>query len=434
MPRRERRVSGSLDRVRLLTFVIAASLASAWPTKRVLSQPELTPAAAQADFDALWRGVADTYAYFPAKLTDWRSVPALYKADLLRVTTRAELIAIFERVLDELYDAHAQLTINTASSPRLVPSGADIWAEWQEGRAIVVEVRDGSDAQRGGVRAGAEILTLDDVPIEAALRARIGRSLKAVDDEVRSWALRAVLAGYHNRPRRIQFRAAGVTTTAALPAADQFLKREARLTSRMLPGNVAYIRVQDSLGDQTLVADLDAALMRYRSAAGLMLDLRDTPSGGNTTVARGILGRFIATERAYQKHELPSEERETGVRRSWLELVTPRGPFRYPSPVVVLVGHWTGSMGEGLTIGFDAVEAATIVGTPMARLLGATEHFELPQSHFGVNIPSERLFHVNGTPREAYVPAVRVAPDDLKSPAADPWITKAMLILNSRRR
>jgi carboxyl-terminal processing protease len=350
------------------------------------------------------------------------------------VKSRSELIAVFERVLDELYDAHAQLTVNTAESPRLVPSGADVWAEWQHGQAIVTEVREGSDAQRSGIRAGAGILALDDQPIEAAMKARIGRSLRAVDDDVRSWALRAALAGRHNQQRRIQFKIGSAVSNATLPAADQFGNRPARLASRTLPDNIGYIRFHDSLGDSSVIGEFDSELARHRNTAGLVLDLRDTPGGGNTTVARALLGRFVRTERPYQKHVLPSEERETGVRRSWLELVTPRGPFRYPSPVVVLVGHWTGSMGEGIAIGFDAVEAATIVGTPMAQLLGATDHFELPQSHFGVNIPSEKLFHVNGTPREAFVPPVRVTLQELSEPDGDPWMTKAMQVFNEQRR
>ncbi len=361
-------------------------------------------------------------------------MPDLYRADLAKVKTRSELIAVFERVLDELYDAHAQLTVNTADSPRLVPSGADIWAEWQGGRALVGEVREGSDAQRSGIRAGAEILALDGVPIAEAVRARIGRSLRSIDDNVRSWALRAVLAGFHDQQRRIQFRSRETVSLASLPAADQFLDRDVRLTSRVLPNNVGYIRLHDSLGDQRVLGEFDSALGRYASTAGLILDLRDTPSGGNSTVARAILGRFVSTEKPYQKHLLPSEERQTGVRRSWLELVTPRGPLRYPHPVVVLVGRWTGSMGEGLAIGFDAVEVATIVGTPMAQLLGATYHFELPQSRFGVNIPAEKLFHVQGTPREAFVPKVRLTLEDLIEPGGDPWLTRALQVLNDQRR
>jgi C-terminal processing protease CtpA/Prc len=395
---------------------------------------ELTPAAVRADFDALWRYVDENYAYFDSRLTGWSAVPELYRSHLASVKTRTDLIAVFERVLDELYDAHAQLTVNTADSARLVPSGADIWAEWQYGKAAVADVRDASDAARAGIRPGAEILALNDVPIEEAVRARIGRSLRAIDDDVRSWALRAVLAGYHNQPRRLQLRTGGTVSIASLPAADQSFNREGRLATRVLANNIGYIRVHDSLGNQDVIGDFDAALARHETTSGLILDLRDTPGGGNSTVARAILGRFVRTERPYQKHVLPSEERQTGVRRSWLELVTPRGPFRYSHPVVVLVGHWTGSMGEGLAIGFDAVEAATIVGTRMAQLGGATYHFELPESRIGVNIPAEKLFHVNGTPREAFVPKVRLTVEELVGVSGDPWMTRAMQVLKSRRR
>ena len=43
--------------------------------------------------------------------------------------------------------------------------------------------------------------------------------------------------------------------------------------------------------------------------------------------------------------------------------------FPLASPVVVLVDHWTGSMGEGIAIGMDGLKRATIVGTEMAGLL-----------------------------------------------------------------
>jgi carboxyl-terminal processing protease len=114
--------------------------------------------------------------------------------------------------------------------------------------------------------------------------------------------------------------------------------------------------------------------------------------------------------------------------------VTPRGKSPYTHPVVVLVDHWTGSMGEGLAIGFDAaVERATIVGTPMAGLLGATERFELPQSHIGVNIPTEKLFCVDGTPREAFRPRVLLAVEDLQQ-GRDPWIQKGLHVLKERTK
>lgn len=65
-------------------------------------------------------------------------------------------------------------------------------------------------------------------------------------------------------------------------------------------------------------------------------------------------------------------------------------------------------MGEGITVGMDGMKRATIVGTEMARLAGATSHITLPNTKIGVNFPTEKLFNVNGIPRENFVPAVHV--------------------------
>jgi C-terminal processing protease CtpA/Prc len=161
--------------------------------------------------------------------------------------------------------------------------------------------------------------------------------------------------------------------------------------------------------------------------------LRDTPSGGNTTVARAIMSRFVQAEAPYQRHAIPAEERRYGVKRVWVEIVAPRGPFAYRAPVVVLVSHWTGSMGEGLAIGMDAIGAATVVGTRMAGLLGATYSLRLAHTGITVNAPAEQLFHVNGTPREDFVPSVRV---DLASRenrhVPDPILDMGLAVIKSR--
>jgi carboxyl-terminal processing protease len=60
-------------------------------------------------------------------------------------------------------------------------------------------------------------------------------------------------------------------------------------------------------------------------------------------------------------------------------------------------------MGEGLALGFDAI-GADVRGGPMAGLLGAIYDHRLEHSGLVLKIPTERLFHVDGTPREAFVP------------------------------
>jgi carboxyl-terminal processing protease len=385
-----------------------------------------TPAELRADVETMWRVVGDRYAYFDVRATRWPELPRLYAEALARLSTRDEMVALLEQMLDELVDPHAQLNVNLATSPRLVPSGTDLWAAWLAGDAVVTDVRVGSDAEKAGIRPNDVVLRLGDLQIGAAVEARLGRSYPHSDAPARDWALRAVLAGRHGVSRALQLRRGDAIRTVELPARDQFGARPAGpLAVARLPGRIGQVRLNDSLGDDATIAAFDAALDALRDTRALIVDLRDTPSGGNSTVARAILGRFVARDLPYQRHLLPAEERETGVRRSWLELVSPRGVAPYRGRVVVLVGHWTGSMGEGLAIGFDATRAGTVIGTRMAGLLGATDQVVLPHTGIGINLPTERLYHVDGTPREAFQPTVLVDVAHA-SPRGDPFVQAAL--------
>lgn len=166
-------------------------------------------------------------------------------------------------------------------------------------------------------------------------------------------------------------------------------------------GNV--IRFNNSLGDQTTIEAFGRAMADFPAKAEVVLELTDTPSGGSTSVARAIMGWFVDPPRSYQIHERPSEERETGVARQWIEQVLPlRGKYHSVLPLV-RVGHWTGSMGEGLAIGFAEL-GARVEGTAMAQLRGAIYDFSHPSSGLTVKFPAERLYTVQGQPRENFVP------------------------------
>jgi len=358
----------------------------------------------QADFAELCSQIGSTYAYFDSKPLQWSQVCELYRADLAKVGNRDQFVTLLEQVIDELYDPHSQLNTNTAQSYRLVPSGTDLWAEWHDGRAVITQVRENSDAARAGVGAGMSVVTFNGKPIAALVDARMGRAYPHSTAAARDWALRSVLAGVHETPRVLGLQVGGKPRAISLPAPDQHFRGEQPVTSSEIRPGIGYIRLNDSLGNDATVPAFDAALDALRSTRGLVVDLRNTASGGNSSVARGILGRFVRTDLPYQKHILPAEEKETGVRRSWLELVSPRGE-RYANPAVVLVSRWTGSMGEGLAIGFDATGAGKVVGTEMARLVGATYTIPLPATGIRANVPAERLQHVNGQPREQFRPA-----------------------------
>jgi len=390
-----------------------------------------TNEAFREDFDSAIRQVASMYAYFDAKSTRWSEIRTLYGPDLRRTASRDDFISLLEQMLDELYDPHAQLTTNLERSYRLVPSGTDLWASWQDGQATISQVRPGSDAERAGIKPNEVVVAIDGMTIADAVDARMGRSYPHSDPEARDWALRSVLAGRHNTPRHLRLTQGGNVRSVDLPGSDRPTETAAVLAASEIRPGIGYIRVNDSLGNSLLIDAFDRALDRFRDTRGLIVDLRDTPSGGNSSVARAILGRFVGRELPYQKHALPSEEREAGIRRSWLELVSPRGAFVYSRPVVVLVDHWTGSMGEGLAIGFDATRSGQIVGTPMAGLAGATDRITLPRTGIGINLPAEKLYHVDGRPRETFRPGVEVD-TGVAGVGQDPFIVAALRVLENR--
>jgi C-terminal processing protease CtpA/Prc len=389
----------------------------------------LTPVQYQQDFAYFWETVRDNYAYFDKKQTDWNQVRLAGEAALQTVTTRDQFVRVLENALAEIYDNHAALGTNLPDSRRLVPSGTDVWAQFNERQAVVQAVRPGFGAERAGLRPGVEIVAVNDVPIEAAVQALLGKHLRAVDGTAREVALNQALAGDHLTPRKLTVRLKNLRQDIFPDRNGMRLEntQSAKLLEAQHYGTIGYLKINNSLGNNGLISAFDSALTSLQNSSGLILDLRDTPNGGNTTVARAIMGRFITQEQPYQRHELTAEEAMYGVKRSWIELVSPR-PAPYTGPLVVLVGRWTASMGEGITIGFDAMQRATIMGTEMARLNGSIASYRLPQSGIGFNIPTERLYRVNGLPREDYVPPVYVRPaaDGTDAPlqAALAWLRK----------
>lgn len=387
----------------LATAAAVAALGLATPPSAHAEEREFLSAQQRAaDFAAFCDFVAESYAYFDLKRTDWGRACRHYAAQVPAATQRPAYISLLERALGELFDAHAHLGTNTPASFRLVPSQTDLVAHWQGDRVFITAVRADSAAARAGVRPGMQVIAIQGEDIRDGVNAIQPKFVETGDAAARHWALQLVLAGRHEHsPTRLTIRV-GEGPQRQIDFAPGHAARPTVLSSRAI-GGVGHVRIHNSLGDQALVAAFDQALLELQDPRALVIDLRDTPSGGNSSVARGILGRLVDRMLPYQRHELVSEFRATGIRRVWDEYVLPRDrPFL--KPVVVLVGPWTGSMGEGLAIGLNATRGAAVLGQPMAKLLGANGETVLPHSNIAVRLPAEKLFHVDGTPRAAVLP------------------------------
>lgn len=355
------------------------------------------------DARSIERLIDANYAY-PERLEGATPLPARLRAEAEAVSDRSSLLRYAERALLALADHHAITGASFADSWAIVPSYADLWVE-RRGETYAIEaVRADSPAERAGLRAGDRLVAVSGIAAAAAVDAFWADLGLPVTQARASFAARMLAAGRRDRVRRLIVQGpAGPPREVVLPSLYAAAPRDRPPLTAAAQGGALVIRIHDSLGDAAAIAAFDAAMARARPGQRIVIDLRDTPGGGNTNVARAMMGWFVARPRAYQVHNLPAEQRRTGIGRQWIEQVLPRPGKHHRGPVEIRVGRWTGSMGEGLAIGFDAL-GARVTGTRMAGLLGAIYDYRLEQSGLVVKLPAERLMHVNGTPREAFMP------------------------------
>ncbi|WP_264603870.1 S41 family peptidase [Sphingobium sp. B8D3B] len=359
----------------------------------------------QEDARALPGIIAETYAY-PERLAggEYR-LPSRLQAEAEAVRDEDGLIRLAERALMVLADHHAITGASFSNSWAVFPSYGDLWIERRGAGYRIEQVRAGSPAEQAGVQAGDELIAIAGTPVQAAVDAFWTDLGVAPGEGDAGYAARVLAAGRRDRPRQLTVKAGGRSPrTVELPNLYALKHRDMPpLSVAEDARGAAIIRFHDSLGRDDTIPAFDAAMAALTPGKPIILDLTDTASGGNTTVARAIMGWFVTQPTAYQIHNLPVEQRETGIARQWIEQVLPRAGKHHAGALSVRVSRWTGSMGEGLAIGLHAI-GARVQGSRMAGLLGAIYDHALPKSGVIIKLPTERLYAVDGTPREAFQP------------------------------
>jgi carboxyl-terminal processing protease len=348
--------------------------------------------------------VAENYAYL-----DELPNGELPKSDVLTAERKAvhddrTLLAYAEKRLASLADHHAITGSSFRDSWAVVPTYTDLWVVKEEDRFVVDAVRDGSPAEDFGVAVGDTIIAVSELPIDQAI-SLFWTSFGLPETQARAeYAARVLVAGRRDRARRIKIKnSSGTVHELVLPSMYDLDQGERPPLTVCRSDSQTVVRFNNSLGDSGTIDAFDNAMRAVPESDDLVIDLRDTPSGGNTTVARAIMGWFVTEPRGYQIHNRPAEQRQTGIPRQWIEQVLPReGKYRAELPIIV-VGRWTGSMGEGIAVGFASL-GAEIRGTKMAGLKGSIEDLWVGETDLSVKLPTEKLLTTSGYPRDDFVP------------------------------
>lgn len=356
------------------------------------------------DLEQILRNLEGSYTYFDQKGIDINCLREKYSGKIRTINNKEEKVLFFEYLLDEFYDSHLILNTNTTSSYRLFPP---IYAKSTNGKFIISNVWTSQLQPLDTDIIGAEIISFNNVRFQDKILDFPTLCNEKTDSKISEWIANKVLAGKYNEPRILGLKLkSGQLVNYDLDEL-KFQDPDGLIQSSIVDG-IGIIRLNNSLGNDKLINDFDKALDSLAFTEGLIIDLRNTVSGGNSYEARGLMSRFISEPLPYQKHSFAEKaghnpDQNPIIQRTWLEFVEPRGQH-YKKPVVILVGRWTGSMGEGLAIGMDGMERASIVGSEMERLAGEVSGYSLPNQNFGYQLSFAKLFHLDGTPREEFIP------------------------------
>lgn len=403
----------------ILTAGVGFLGAQAFPFRIEAAEPPHDVTYAE-DFDELWRTLGERYCYFGEKQTDWAAVRALYRPQALAAGSRDAFAPVVDRVLAELYDAHTHRGDAADGAARL--PYYDLWVEpGRDGGALVTSVREGSAAADAGIIVGDTVTSVDGLSIARRAATSMPRCLRHPDLAANAYALNVAVAGRRGEPRRMTLHGAkGGKRSVLLPV--KITPPLPDVEARLLPDGYGCIVIR-SFSDQAVIDAFDAALLRLREAPGLVIDVRQN-GGGDTAVARPIMGRFIARQKPYARMR-----RREGDHLSdpWTEVVDPRGPFTYTAPVVVLTSRWSASMAEGFPMGMRGIERASIVGTPMMRLGAGVFPLHLDRTNIQLQYSAEPVYDVYDRARSLIEPDVLVLP-------ADDALAVAMKTLDLKRR
>lgn len=366
------------------------------------------------DYEKLISNLETKYVYYTQKDVDIECLKNYYSNRIKTLTSETDVLLFFEYLLDEFYDSHLHLNSSNQFSYRLY---SPVFATTTGSKIEISSVW--KDQIESGVNiniTNAEILTFNGVEFNQVIEKFPTHCQNKSNTEIRTWISNKILSGRYNEPRIITLK----TTAGKIETLDIDkikIRKDTTLLTYKIVDNIGIIRLNNSLGETKSKREFKQVLKKLKNTDGIILDLRNTVDGGSTNVANPIAGHFTNKKLVFQKYKNTYKE--------FVDHIKPQNP-KFDNPLVVLVGRWTGSMGEGLASGLDGTGIGTLVGTEMQKLAGATKDYKFNYSHFGYQVPYIDVLHINGTPRQKLVPKYKVQCDDSK---ADEFIKEGIRII-----
>jgi carboxyl-terminal processing protease len=165
-----------------------------------------------------------------------------------------------------------------------------------------------------------------------------------------------------------------------------------RVEYEALPDGLGYVYVATLSKDEPVLDGFDEALAYLKDTKGLIIDVRHN-GGGSDNNSAGIVARLIPSA----IDNLPYPLLGGGMQQGGP--ISPRGPFQYTKPVVMLIDGVCFSSCEDFAEMMKHVSTVTAIGDTTAGGSGAPQLYALPSGR-KINVSTKDIRRYDGLPIE----------------------------------
>ena len=418
-----------------LLFILSSSTVPLSPSSASGRVTTATREGRLVVFDEAWRTIRERY-YDPAlNGVDWDELRARLRPLAAEANGETEFYSVLRLLTSRLRDAHTRVYAPDERFDWQRPTYLSVGVSLREiaGEIVVVGVEREGEAERGGVRAGDELLSIEGEPVAAIFARRLTEEVGASTEiAARQQAAARLFKGARDTLATAVFTGDNKRMTKSVRLRRELQMRPPALTVQKIEG-LSIVNFNMFLPE--IASELMRALRKgeLRAARGLVIDLRDN-GGGHAETMTDIASAFLPqgtnlgafTDREGRVAATPQ------TRAAMLFAAVAVAEFH--GPVVVLTSTRTASAAEIFAAALQETKRARVIGEHTCGcVLAIRRRHTLPDG--GLLDISEMDFR---TARHTRLEGVGITPDELVSPTRrdlsdgrDPALARALSWLKS---
>ena len=327
--------------------------------------------ARQETFDKVWNTINEKHYDPTFNGVNWAKARETYFPKAQAAKSDEDFHGVLRQMLGELKLSHFNVFPPPPSIGETNSSG-DVGIEviWLDGVPVVERIETGSSAEKAGVKTGFVIKSIDGRSVVEAIKPlRESLAKRSMSETMRKLYLdrtaEGLLAGKAQSKTSVEFLDASDASKTIdlerIPFAGEmsqpvgnFPKQKVAFESRLLEGNVGYIRFNMWVIPQ--MPKLRAAIREFAKADGIIFDIRGNP-GGIGGMAAGIAGLISDKQMSLGTMTMRSGQ---------MGLIGYPQTEPYLGKIVVITDHGSASTSEMFAAGIQESGRGKIVGEASA--------------------------------------------------------------------